>query len=79
MLSVKTKCVSPNKQARSKSLARLRKTPVGKHTLLHYTYRDLRDIPINQLTEDQFRYVVKTLLEASTCKNCSEVEEPYGY
>ena len=63
MLSIKTKRVSPNKRARSNP------------TLPHYTYRDLRDIPINRLTEAQFRYVVKTLLEASTCWNCSESEE----
>jgi hypothetical protein len=62
MLSIKTKRVSPNKVAYSKP------------TLPHYTYRDLRDIPISRLTEAQFRYVVKTLLEASMRKACGESE-----
>jgi hypothetical protein len=62
MLSIKTKCVSPNKRAHSRL------------TSPHYTYRDLSDVPIGRLTEAQFRYVVKTLLETSMRKACSESE-----
>jgi hypothetical protein len=30
-----------------------------------YSYKQLRDIPINQLSEDQFNYVVKSILYAA--------------
>ncbi|MGB9816971.1 MAG: hypothetical protein ACPLQS_05185 [Desulfurococcaceae archaeon] len=62
MLSIRTKRAPPNKVAYSRPTHR------------HYSYGDLRDIPISRLTEAQFRYVVKTLLEASMCKACSESE-----
>jgi len=31
----------------------------------NYRYRQLRDVPINQLSEDQFNYVVKSILYAA--------------
>jgi hypothetical protein len=31
----------------------------------NYRYRQLRDVPISQLSEDQFNYVVKSLLYAA--------------
>jgi len=56
--------MSPSRVYRKYPYKPKQKAPLG----YSYKYKQLRDIPVSQLSEDQFNYVVKSILNAAMGK-----------